>query len=109
MLHFNYGHIALPAFEPPAPGCPVTDASSVTEDTPIASAFALAQRCDAPPDPILGLRDAFGADQSTKKLDLSVGTYSTAEGRPFVLACVQDAEAALLAEQEAGRTQKEYL
>ena len=63
----------------------------------------------APPDPILGMRDAFNVDTAKDKLNLAVGVYRTAEGQPLVLKAVQDAEIELLCAQQAGKTFKEYL
>ncbi len=59
----------------------------------------------APPDPILGLTDAFNADPRPTKLNLSVGVYKDAAGKTPVLASVKAAEAKLL----AGETTKGYL
>ena len=58
-----------------------------------------------PEDPILGLRDRYIADPHPSKLSVAVGAYRTEEGKPLVLECVREAEAALLA---AGDN-KEYL
>jgi aspartate aminotransferase, cytoplasmic len=63
----------------------------------------------APPDPIFGLNSAFKADKSGKKVNLGVGAYRTAEGKPWVLQCVQRAEAKILASQASGNVNKEYL
>ena len=71
------------------------------------SAFALAET--VPPDPILSMRDRFLADPSTNKLNVAVGVYRTAEGKPLVLECVQKAEAKLREETRAGTRFKEYL
>lgn len=111
----NFGHIALPTFQlPTTPREECSEqlekdlASTVaTEDIPIESVFASAKPCA--PDPILSMRDHFLKDTATNKLNLAVGVYRTAEGKPLVLQCVQAAEAKLLAEQQAGRTFKEYL
>ena len=50
----------------------------------------------APPDPILGLTEAFGADPRPGKLNLSVGVYKDENGQTPVLACVKAAEQKLL-------------
>ena len=39
----------------------------------------------APPDPILGVSEAFRADDSDVKLNLGVGAYRTEELKPYVL------------------------
>lgn len=43
----------------------------------------------APPDPILGVSEAFKADTSPDKLNLGVGAYRTEELQPYVLKVVQ--------------------
>lgn len=50
----------------------------------------------APPDPILGLGEAFRADPRTDKINLSVGVYQNDAGQTPVLACVKEAERRLL-------------
>ena len=57
----------------------------------------------APPDPILGLSEAFAADDRPGKLNLTVGVYCTAEGTTPVLDVVRDAERRL-AETETTKT-----
>lgn len=54
-----------------------------------------------PPDPIVGMMEAFGADQRPGKIDLLVGVYKDAEGLTPVPRAVKAAEARL---QEAQRT-----
>ena len=44
---------------------------------------------EAPPDPILGLSQAFAADEHPKKINLGVGAYRDDQGKPFVLGCVK--------------------
>ena len=55
------------------------------------------QLSTAPPDPILGLNEAFAADPRPEKINLSVGVYKDAAGMTPTLQCVSQAEAALLA------------
>ena len=43
----------------------------------------------APPDPILGVSEAFKADTSDLKLNLGVGAYRTEELQPYVLKVVR--------------------
>jgi hypothetical protein len=112
----NFGHVSLPSLLPPRAERGDDDSRVLDEDdaftvategvAPV-SAFGSAKSCD--PDPILGIRDAFLQDPATHKLNLAVGVYRTAEGKPLVLECVKAAEAKLLEEQQAGRTFKEYL
>ena len=59
----------------------------------------------APPDPILGVSEAFRADTSPSRLNLGVGAYRTEELKPWVLPVVVEAERRMLA---AGND-KEYL
>lgn len=50
----------------------------------------------APPDPILGLNEAFKADTREEKINLSVGVFKDDEGRTPALECVRKAEQQLL-------------
>lgn len=50
----------------------------------------------APPDPILGLTEAFNADPRKQKINLSVGVYQDASGATPVLKTVKEAERRLL-------------
>jgi len=59
----------------------------------------------APPDPILGLGEAFKRDPNPKKINLSVGVYKDARGNTPVLASVKEAERRML----AGENTKNYL
>jgi aspartate aminotransferase, chloroplastic len=43
----------------------------------------------APPDPILGVSEAFKADTNDLKLNLGVGAYRTEELHPYVLNVVK--------------------
>lgn len=42
-----------------------------------------------PPDPILGVTEAFKRDTNPKKMNLGVGAYRDDHGKPFVLSCVR--------------------
>ncbi|MDH4224751.1 MAG: aminotransferase class I/II-fold pyridoxal phosphate-dependent enzyme, partial [Deltaproteobacteria bacterium] len=59
----------------------------------------------APPDPILGLTDAFRADPNPDKINLGVGVYLNDDGANTVLKAVKQAEKILLEEE----TTKNYL
>jgi aromatic-amino-acid transaminase len=50
----------------------------------------------APRDPILGITEAYNADQNPKKVNLGVGVYYDDKGKVPLLACVQKAEAQLM-------------
>lgn len=43
----------------------------------------------APPDPILGVSEAFRADTNDMKLNLGVGAYRTEDLNPYVLKVVK--------------------
>uniref|UniRef100_A0A672SGJ7 Aspartate aminotransferase n=1 Tax=Sinocyclocheilus grahami TaxID=75366 RepID=A0A672SGJ7_SINGR len=58
-----------------------------------------------PPDPILGVTEAFKRDTNPKKMNLGVGAYRDDQGKPFVLSCVRKAEAQIAAK----KLDKEYL
>ena len=49
----------------------------------------------APPDPIIGLGDAFRADDFPQKVIVGVGAYRDDLGKPYVLPCVREAETIL--------------
>lgn len=49
----------------------------------------------APPDPIMGVSEAFKADTSTDKLNLGVGAYRTEELQPYVLPVVTKVSVAI--------------
>ncbi|XP_010890986.1 glutamic-oxaloacetic transaminase 2a, mitochondrial [Esox lucius] len=58
-----------------------------------------------PPDPILGVSEAYKRDTNPKKINLGVGAYRDDQGKPFVLSCVRKAEAQIAAK----KLDKEYL
>ncbi|XP_076303390.1 glutamate oxaloacetate transaminase 2 [Lasioglossum baleicum] len=45
-----------------------------------------------PPDPILGITEAFKKDQNPKKVNVGVGAYRDDDGKPYVLPSVRKAE-----------------
>ncbi|EJT99836.1 aspartate aminotransferase [Dacryopinax primogenitus] len=57
-----------------------------------------------PPDPILGVTEAFKADTNPRKINLGVGAYRDENGKPYILPSVQEAENRL-----HGQVDKEYL
>ncbi len=59
----------------------------------------------APPDPILGIGDAFARDPNPAKINLSVGVFKDAAGKTPVLASVKEAERRIL----AGEVSKGYM
>ncbi|KAI0078928.1 PLP-dependent transferase [Panus rudis PR-1116 ss-1] len=58
-----------------------------------------------PPDPILGVTEAFKADKDPRKINLGVGAYRDENGKPYVLPSVKKAEQILT----AAEPDKEYL
>lgn len=42
-----------------------------------------------PPDPILGVTEAFKKDQDSRKINLGVGAYRDENGKPYVLPSVR--------------------
>eukprot|EP00956_Cyclotella_meneghiniana_P040044 scaffold185354_cov36-Cyclotella_meneghiniana.AAC.1 len=46
----------------------------------------------APPDPIIGLTEAYLKDDSPNKVNVGVGAYRCDQGMPFVLPVVREAE-----------------
>ncbi len=59
----------------------------------------------APPDPILGLTEAFKQDPNPKKINLGVGVYKDATGNTPVMQCVKAAEQRIL-EKETSKSYK---
>ncbi|KAJ3507712.1 hypothetical protein NLJ89_g6152 [Agrocybe chaxingu] len=45
-----------------------------------------------PPDPILGVTEAFKADKDPRKINLGVGAYRDEQGKPYILPSVKKAE-----------------
>ncbi|KAK9805264.1 hypothetical protein WJX72_009822 [[Myrmecia] bisecta] len=77
----------------------ICQAASVQQKSRLASVE------QAPPDPILGVSEAFKADTSDLKLNLGVGAYRTEELKPLVLNVVKKAERKMIEKDE----NKEYL
>lgn len=50
----------------------------------------------APPDPIIGLNEAYQRDDFPQKVIVGVGAYRDDAGKPYVLPCVRKAEQRLL-------------
>ncbi|KDN53315.1 hypothetical protein K437DRAFT_292488 [Tilletiaria anomala UBC 951] len=57
-----------------------------------------------PPDPILGVTEAFKADKDPRKINLGVGAYRDENGKPYVLPSVREAEQRVI----ASKSDKEY-
>ncbi len=55
----------------------------------------------APPDPILGLTEAFKTDPRPEKINLGVGIYIDDTGKTPILNCVREAEARLLTREQS--------
>lgn len=58
-----------------------------------------------PPDPILGLTEAFREDPNPDKINLTVGVYQDGNGKTPVLECVKEAERRIVEEEDS----KSYL
>lgn len=67
--------------------------------------MALDKLKEIPPDAILGLMTAYQADESTNKIDLTVGVYKDSQGKTPVMRAVAESERRLVAAQ----TSKAYL
>jgi len=53
----------------------------------------------APPDPIIGLTEAYLKDDFPNKVNVGVGAYRDDEGKPFVLPVVREAEKDIISEE----------
>ena len=71
---------------------------NANESSSLFSAIAMAPR-----DPILGVTEAFNADQNPEKINLGVGVYYDDNGKVPLLECVKKAETGLM-EKAAPRT-----
>lgn len=67
-------------------GSQVGKASPVRRHGVISRSSKLSGVDMAPPDPILGVSEAFKADDSPDKLNLGVGAYRTDDLQPYALA-----------------------
>lgn len=76
-----------PARAARAAAAPATPARASTAAAAAASRLAGVEM--APPDPILGVSEAFRASTNASKLNLGVGAYRTEELQPLVLDCVK--------------------
>src|SRR5262245_65856150 len=54
----------------------------------------------APPDPIIGLTEAFNNDANPKKVNLGAGVYQDGAGRVPILGVVREAQERLLEKEE---------
>ena len=70
----------------------VTLNSTMTNACALAAAGTWGKVDMAPPDPILGISEAFKKDKRPEKELLGVGAYRTDEGKPYILDCVKKAE-----------------
>ena len=59
----------------------------------------------APPDPILGITQAYNADKDSNKINLGVGAYRDNNGKPYVFNVVKKAEEMILSDKSLN---KEY-
>lgn len=71
---------------------PHTVLAAVAERMTSSNSSRLADVPQAPPDPILGVSEAFKNDTHELKLNLGVGAYRTEEIKPYVLSVVQKVE-----------------
>eukprot|EP00116_Pleurobrachia_bachei_P004853 sb/3465115/ len=51
-----------------------------------------------PPDPIIGVTEAFNRDTNPNKMNVGVGAYRDDAGKPYVLPCVRSAEELLVSQ-----------
>ena len=63
----------------------------------------------APPNKIFNLNTLYNNDTDTRKLNLGVGAYRSAEGSPYVFEVVRQAETALYEGLKKNELNKEYL
>jgi len=63
-------------------------AAAASRNQAVRAASTFAHVPMGPPDPILGVTEAFKADPNPKKMNLGVGAYRDDQGKPFVLPSV---------------------
>ncbi|KAH6593169.1 hypothetical protein BASA61_004338 [Batrachochytrium salamandrivorans] len=89
-------------------GMPTTTSLSVMRSAHSRASAALSTWSNVPmgpPDPILGVTEAFKADSNPKKMNLGVGAYRDDNNKPYVLPSVRKAEEIIFGKQ----IDKEYL
>lgn len=74
-----------------------TALAAVAERMATSESSRLAEVPQAPPDPILGVSEAFKNDTNDLKLNLGVGAYRTEEIQPYVLNVVKKVDKCLTA------------
>ncbi|KAJ3329718.1 Aspartate aminotransferase, mitochondrial [Blyttiomyces sp. JEL0837] len=79
--------------------------STFTQVTARRCISAWANVPQGPPDPILGVTEAFKADKNPKKMNLGVGAYRDDNNKPYVLESVKKAEKLI----QSKSLDKEYL
>lgn len=77
----------------------------IRQRLPLRAASTWAAVVAGPPDPILGITEAFKADKDPRKINLGVGAYRDENGKPYVLPSVQKAEKLV----DSANPDKEYL
>uniref|UniRef100_A0A6Q2WXJ4 Aspartate aminotransferase n=1 Tax=Esox lucius TaxID=8010 RepID=A0A6Q2WXJ4_ESOLU len=91
------------------PDCLLCSWTASFHTTPMSHSFSVnswwSEVQMGPPDPILGVSEAYKRDTNPKKINLGVGAYRDDQGKPFVLSCVRKAEAQIAAK----KLDKEYL
>lgn len=66
----------------------------------VASQFSTWTQLEAaPPDPILGLNEAFKKDQNPHKVLLGMGVYRDNDNKPYILSCIRKAEKIIIDKQ----------
>jgi hypothetical protein len=109
LQHYIFQEAPQPAVAalPKAAPAPNLDVGVITSAGPDGTRWSHVEQ--APPDPILGVAEAFKADPAEKKVNLGIGAYRDEMGKPWVLECVKQASNLLLDDLNAGGTNKEYL
>ncbi|KAF4623432.1 hypothetical protein D9613_001856 [Agrocybe pediades] len=79
--------------------------SALKSTQALRSASTWAAVVAGPPDPILGVSEAFKADKDPRKINLGVGAYRDGNGKPYVLPSVKKAEEIV----DGSKPDKEYL
>lgn len=61
-----------------------------------------------PPDPIIGLNEAYAKDDFPQKVNIGVGAYRNDNGKAYVLPCVMEAERRIMSMLDDGKLDHEY-
>ena len=93
------------AVMPESSSPPAHASRAIASSSSSSSSSYLGDVPEGPPDPILGINESYKSCTDPRKVNVCVGAYRDAHGKPWVLPSVRDAERRLL---DDPNTNKEY-